>query len=31
MNGFTATTKFNVGDLLLKLNNNSLSGASCKY
>jgi hypothetical protein len=28
MNGFTATTKFNVGDLLLlKLNNNSLSGA----
>jgi hypothetical protein len=27
MNGFTATTKFNVGDLLLLLNNNSLSGA----
>jgi hypothetical protein len=32
MNGFTATTKFNVGDLLLlKLNNNSLSGAPAKY
>jgi hypothetical protein len=32
MNGFTATTKFNVGDLLLKLNNNSLSGApAVKY
>jgi hypothetical protein len=29
MNGFTATTKFNVGDLLLL--NIIISGASCKY